>query len=134
MIHLRGVMMEKNKNQLITEVTTNFKRGVTDMLLLSLLLEGEQYAYELSKRLRQYSCGLFDIQGPSLYTVLYRLEQKGYVATREEQVGRRIRVYYRIVQEGREYLELVTREYSSITNGIASVLEKTAHAKGRSTT
>ena len=126
--------MEKNDNQLIIEVTTNFKRGVTDMLLLSLLSEGEQYAYELSKRLKQYSGGLFDIQGPSLYTVLYRLEQKGYVATREEQVGRRIRVYYRILPEGSAYMELVIREYNSITHGIVSVLEKTAQAKGESTT
>lgn len=124
--------MKRNLENQIAEATTNFKRGVTEMLLLSLLSEGEQYAYELSKQLKQHSLGLFDIQGPSLYTVLYRLEQKGYVATREEQVGRRIRVYYRILPEGSEYLELVTREYNSITHGITSVLEKTAQARATS--
>ena len=56
------------------------------MLLLSLLRQKERYAYELSKALKQTSLSLFDIQGPSLYTALYRLEQKGFLATREEPV------------------------------------------------
>jgi len=118
--------MEKNMDRHIFEMTTNFKRGATEMLLLSLLMEKEQYAYELSKALKKTSNGLFDIQGPSLYTALYRLEQKGFLATREQQVGRRIRVYYRILPEGQVYLKRTIEEYHIIKKGIASVLEITA--------
>ena len=114
--------MEKSIEQYITEVSTNFKRGATEMVILSLLAGKEQYAYELSKALKQTSQGLFDIQGPSLYTALYRMEQKGFVATREQQAGRRIRVYYRLLPEGEVYLERLIQEYRSVSKGIAAVL------------
>lgn len=114
--------MEKSIAQYITEVSTNFKRGATEMVILSLLAGKEQYAYELSKALKQTSQGLFDIQGPSLYTALYRMEQKGFVATREQQAGRRIRVYYRLLPDGEVYLERLIQEYRSVSKGIAAVL------------
>ena len=116
--------MPKDMEQQITEVSTNFKRGATEMLLLSLLEEKEQYAYELTKALKKATLGLFDIQGPSLYMALYRLEQKGFVAPREEQTGRRIRVYYRILPDGKAYLQQLIAEYESITAGIHAVLEQ----------
>lgn len=117
--------MGRDIEQQIAEVSTNFKRGATEMLLLSLLQEKEQYAYELAKALKLSTMGRFDIQGPSLYTALYRLEQKGFVATREQQAGRRIRVYYRILPEGRTYLQRLIAEYESVTAGIHAALEKT---------
>lgn len=121
--------MTKDIEQQIAEVSTNFKRGATEMLLLSLLRTREQYAYELTKALKHTSLGLFDIQGPSLYTALYRMEQKGFVATREAQVGRRIRVYYSILPEGEAYLNRLIAEYESITAGIHAVLDKSAARK-----
>lgn len=118
--------MNSDIQQHIVDVSTNFKRGSAEMLLLSLLSQGERYPYELSKELKAYSGGLFDIQGPSLYTVLYRLEQKGYVSTREVQVGRRIRVYYRLLPGGREVLEGLLREYRTTGAGIEKVLDAVA--------
>lgn len=115
--------MQKNIETYVAEASTNFKRGTTEMLLLSLLSQGEQYAYELSKTLKEQSRGLFDIQGPSLYTALYRLQERGHVATREEQVGRRIRVYYRLLPQGEEYLRLLRQEYCAVSRGIQAVLE-----------
>lgn len=114
--------MDNDIQQHIVDVSTNFKRGSAEMLLLSLLSQGERYPYELSKELKAHSGGLFDIQGPSLYTVLYRLEQKGYVSTREVQVGRRIRVYYRLLPGGQEVLAGLLREYRAIGAGIENIL------------
>lgn len=108
--------------QHIMDVSTNFKRGSAEMLLLSLLSQGERYPYELSKELKIHSGGLFDIQGPSLYMVLYRLEQKGYVSTREVQAGRRIRVYYRLLPSGEEVLAGLLREYHAFHAGIENIL------------
>ena len=81
--------MPKEIEQYLEEMAANFKRGTTEMLLLALLKDGDQYAYELSKALKKKSKGLFDIQGPTLYTALYRLQSHGFVSTREEQAGRR---------------------------------------------
>ncbi len=92
------------------------------MLLLFLLKERDWYAYELSKALKARSLEHFDIQGPSLYTILYRLQDKGFVSTRDEQAGKRIRVYYHISPAGETYLERIMREYHSVTEGITAVL------------
>ena len=117
--------MEKELDELVLEVSTNFKRGTTEMLLLSLLTIQDFYVYELSKVLKETSKGLFDIQGPSLYTVLYRLQNKGFVSSRSESVGRRTRIYYHILPEGKQYLKQVVDSYLSIDNGIMQVLSKT---------
>lgn len=114
--------MPKDMEYYVAEVVTSFKRGTTEMLLLSLLTTGDRYAYELSKALKEKSKGLFDIQGPSLYTALYRLQEREYVSTREERAGRRIRVYYHILPAGEEYLRRISEEYRAVSAGIAAVL------------
>ena len=114
--------MDKELEYYINEVTTNFKRGTTEMLLLSLLTEGDQYTYELSKALKERSHGQFDVQGPSLYTILYRMESRGFVSTWEEKIGRRPRVYYHILPEGERYLRRITEVYQTVTLGITAAL------------
>ncbi len=114
--------MDKELEYYINEVTTNFKRGTTEMLLLSLLTERDQYTYELSKALKERSHGQFDVQGPSLYTILYRMESRGFVSTWEEKIGRRPRVYYHILPEGERYLRRIKEVYQTVTQGITAVL------------
>ena len=117
--------MEKNMSAYVAEVATSFKRGTAEMLLLALLTQKDQYAYELSKALKETSKELFDIQGPSLYTVLYRMQERGFVSTWSEQVGRRTRIYYHILPEGEEYLRRITQEYLNVNHGVLEVLQAT---------
>ena len=117
--------MEKNMSAYVAEVATSFKRGTAEMLLLALLTQKDQYAYELSKALKETSKELFDIQGPSLYTVLYRMQERGFVSTWTEQVGRRTRIYYHILPEGEEYLRRITQEYLNVNHGVLEVLQST---------
>lgn len=122
--------MDAELEKIVSEVTTNFKRGTTELLLLTLLAQKECYAYELSKALKEKSKGLFDIQGPSLYTVLYRMEGRGFVAMREEKLGRRTRIYYRLLPRGAEFLQAITQAYQNVTAGINGVLDDTRHEGG----
>lgn len=113
---------------LIQEITTNFKRGTTEMLILALLCKQDYYAYQLTKELTRLSGGLFDIQGPSLYTALYRLQNRGFLSTWTEQVGKRSRIYYHILPEGERFLFDILQEYRSIQSGINQVLASTVDA------
>ena len=110
----------------VFEVTTNFKRGTAEMLLLTLLLKEDQYAYELSKKLKAASHNAFDIHGPSLYTILYRLEEKGLVTTWTKELGKRPRYYYHITELGKQCLKRIREEYLSVTEGIHAVLQQDA--------
>lgn len=117
--------MEKNISAYVAEVATSFKRGTAEMLLLALLTQKDQYAYELSKALKETSKELFDIQGPSLYTVLYRMQERGFVSTWSEQIGRRTRIYYHILPSGEEYLRSIMQEYMNVNHGVMEVLKTT---------
>ncbi|MEU6159347.1 PadR family transcriptional regulator [Streptomyces sp. NPDC047130] len=78
-------------------------KGVLDLLVLSCLVDGESYGYEIAKKLDD--AGLGHIRGGTLYPVLNRLETAGLVRAEfraaERGPGRR---YYELTPEGRTCL------------------------------
>ena len=113
--------MEKTTEDYVSEVMSSFKRGTAEMLLLSLLKVKDMYTYELSKQLKKLTKSQFEMQGPAMYTVLYRMEARGYVTTRTEMVGKRRRVYYHLEDEGREYLRQITDGYRLVNDCVNTV-------------
>lgn len=55
------------------------KKGVLEMLVLSTVCEGPTYGYELLGRLKDRSGGLFTLKEGTLYPILYRLEDDGFI-------------------------------------------------------
>lgn len=104
-------------------VSDNIKRGTIDVLVLTLLKQGDMYGYQISQELDQQSRGLYTLQETSLYPTLYRLEDKGMIESRRELVGRRrTRVYYHITEKGVEYLQRIRRDYLSLNRGVLYIL------------
>lgn len=105
-------------------VSENLKRGVTELVLLSLLSQQDMYGYEMSQELQTRSGGKFILQESSMYPTLYRLEDKGYITVTKQQVGkRRTRMYYHLEPCGLEYLQGSLAEYLSMQEGIRSILD-----------
>lgn len=101
----------------------NLKRGTIELMLLTLLKEGDKYGYELSQTLEERSDGLFTIKESTMYPTLYRLQSKGLITDRQEKVGvRRTRVYYHLEAKGEEYLQEIQKEYVSLNRGIFKIL------------
>ena len=104
-------------------VSDNLKRGTVELLLLTLLQEQDMYGYQLSQELGERSEGLFVLQEASMYTILYRLVEKGLISDRQELVGRRrTRVYYHVEPDGATYLTQIRRDYFSVNRGVLNVL------------
>lgn len=55
------------------------KKGALELLVLSLLCQKPAYGYELLTTLKQRSGGLFTLKEGTLYPILYRLEDDGYI-------------------------------------------------------
>ena len=55
------------------------KKGVLDMLVLELLCREPSYGYELLTRLKEETNGLFCVKEGTLYPILYRLEDDGFI-------------------------------------------------------
>ncbi len=105
-------------------VSENLKRGVTELVLLSLLSQRDMYGYEMSQELQTRSDGKFILQESSMYPTLYRLEDKGYITVTKQQVGkRRTRMYYHLEPCGLEYLQSSLTEYLTMQEGIRGILD-----------
>lgn len=60
----------------------------------------------------------------SLYPILYRLTELGYITDYTKLVGkRRTRRYYHMEDSGREYYKEILNDYEVITKGIANILD-----------
>ncbi len=55
------------------------KKGVLELLVLKLLCRRASYGYELLSVLKDSSGGLFSLKEGTLYPILYRLEDEGYI-------------------------------------------------------
>ncbi|MCL1882575.1 MAG: PadR family transcriptional regulator [Defluviitaleaceae bacterium] len=78
-------------------------RGHTDIIVLSVLLKGDNYGYEIHKSIIERLNGEYELKEATLYSSYKRLESDGYVTSfwgDESQGGRR--KYYRITERGRE--------------------------------
>ena len=100
------------------------KKGAADLLVLSLLSERERHGYELAKRIEQRSGGALVFHVASLYTLLYRLEERGLIRGRwVEKPGERRRRFYRLTPQGEKAVEQQRREWKRFVLAVDQVLE-----------
>ena len=106
-------------------LTDELKKGSAEFLLLS-LLEGERrHGYELQKLIEARSKGVISFHVASLYPLLYRMEDRGWIVGRwVEKAGERRRRFYRLTPEGRTALAAQReswREFVTAINRISGV-------------
>lgn len=103
----------------------NYQRGVIMLVILSLLSQEDMYGYQLVQEMSQQSYGALNTKEGSLYPILYKLLDQGYVSDRKVLVGRRMtRVYYHLEPRGKEYLQALTEEYRAVARGVQDILER----------
>ncbi len=102
----------------------SFRRGVLSLVILSLLKQEDMYGYQLVQETQRQSGGLLTTQEGSLYPVLYRLLDEGYISDRKVLVGKRLqRVYYHLEKAGEEYLNKLIKEYQDTIQGVLRIVE-----------
>jgi PadR family transcriptional regulator, regulatory protein PadR len=100
------------------------KRGTLEMILLKLLLERQMYGYELVSTLEKRAGPSFKIKEGTLYPVLYRLENAGFVETRWETLDRGVpRKYYTITRSGERQFEKLKIEWENFSKTINELIE-----------
>ena len=81
------------------------KKGSAELLILSLVEGRARHGYEISKLIEARSGGSLRFHIASLYPLLYRLEERGWIRGRwVEKPGERRRRFYRLTREGRRVL------------------------------
>lgn len=105
------------------DTLVTLKRGLTEILALKLLLEGDQYGYQFVRLIRSRSDGDISLTEGALYTTLYRLEAAGHVTSEDVLVGlKRRRRYYKITDSGKKYAKSEIEKYERLSGGVMKVL------------
>ena len=59
----------------------SFKRGCTEILVLYLLTKEDLYGYQITQLFNEKSGGRFTMLEGTLYLILYKLVESGYLST-----------------------------------------------------
>jgi transcriptional regulator len=101
----------------------NLKRGSMELLILSTLERRTRHGYEIGKLLERRSGGRLEFRVSTLYTVLYRMEQSGWIKGRwVEKAGQRRRCYYALTTEGTKVLAEQKREWKAFSAVVNEVI------------
>ena len=89
-------------------------RGHTDAIILTQLIRGDNYGYEINKNIQARTNGACSFKEATLYTAFKRLEQNGFITSNwgSEGAGARRR-YYSITEAGRKYWEEARAEWQT---------------------
>lgn len=96
-------------------------KGILDLCVLGILVDGEAYGYEIAGRLAERGIG--EIKGGTLYPALTKLENDG-LATGIWRAGDGgpNRKYYRITQAGAAYLAQESAGWHALTASAAALM------------
>ena len=99
------------------------KRGSMEMLILATLEGHTRHGYEIGKLIESRSAGRLEFLVSSLYSVLYRMEHKGWIKGRwVEKTGERRRCYYTLTTEGEKVLIRQRKEWEAFTMAVEDVM------------
>ncbi|NLV75901.1 MAG: PadR family transcriptional regulator [Tissierellia bacterium] len=96
-----------------------FKKGVLELCVLSLLIQRDFYGYELVEFISKY----INISEGTIYPLLRRFRKERYVTTylQESQEGPP-RKYYRITEEGEKAYKELLEEWENFTIGVNKII------------
>ena len=101
-------------------------QGTLDLLILRSLLLKPQHGWGISKRIRQLSDDVLQVNQGSLYPALYRLADRGWITAEwgVSEEGRRARIYT-LTAAGRKQLKMEQSEWRRFSGAIEAVLQGT---------
>jgi transcriptional regulator len=89
----------------LSTLDRELKKGAAELLLLSVLEAQPRHGYELGKLIEALSGGRLVFHLDSLYPLLYRLEERGWIkGSWVEKPGERRRRFYRLTPKGQRVL------------------------------
>ena len=105
-----------------TSPDREWKKGSAELLVLSLLEDQPRHGYDISKLIQIRSGGFLRFHVTSLYPLLYRLEDHGWITSRwVEKAEQRRRRYYSLTPEGRKVLRSQRKSWKEFVAAMSLV-------------
>ena len=100
-------------------MNTQFKKGALELCVLSQLIGGDKYGYELTEKIS----GVMSIASGTLYPILRKLKAEDYVVTYlvESESGP-ARKYYKLTDKGKQYQTDVRQEWEAFASAVNQLI------------
>jgi transcriptional regulator len=99
-------------------------QGTLDLLVLKTLSAGPLHGYRIAQRIQQLSDEVLRIEEGSLYPALYRMEQKGLIASEwGVSENNRQAKFYKLTRKGRREMEEEAASWDRLSAAVARVLK-----------
>ena len=98
------------------------KKGSAELIILSIVEARPRHGYEISRLIDVRSGGTLTFHVASLYPLLYRLEERGWLqGSWVEKPGQRRRRFYRLTTEGRRVLMRQRKTWRTFVRAIGLI-------------
>lgn len=107
----------------MSDPKSDLLQGTLDMLILKIVALGPIHGYGISRRIRQISKDVLQVQQGSLYPALHRLEKRGWLAADwgESENGRQAK-FYRLSAQGRKQLLAEQSNWDRLSEAVALIM------------
>jgi PadR family transcriptional regulator, regulatory protein PadR len=101
-------------------------QGTLDLLILKSLALDELHGMGISRRIEQFTNGMFEAKAGSLFPALQRMEKAGWLVSSwgESDTNRRV-TFNRLTRAGRKQLHTESDRWERISVAVASTLRAT---------
>jgi PadR family transcriptional regulator, regulatory protein PadR len=100
------------------------KKGSMELLVLSMLTDRPRHGYEIGQTIELRSGGRLEFKVSTLYPVLARMENRGWIVGRwVEKAGERRRCFYSLTADGRRVLAQQREQWQEFITAVGLVVE-----------
>ena len=110
----------------MTKDRTDLMQGTLELLILKTLAREDMHGYGIAQRIHQAVDDLLRVEDGSLYPALYRMEERGWIASDwgVSENNRRAK-FYRLTRKGRQQLAAQAVNWERISQAVMRVLQAT---------
>ena len=108
----------------MAKVRTDLMQGTLELLILKTLSRDPMHGYGIAQRIHEAVDDLLKVEDGSLYPALYRMEERGWIASEwgVSDNNRRAK-FYRLTKAGRKRLEGERANWERVSQAIGRILE-----------
>lgn len=98
-------------------------KGTLKTIILKLLKENKRmYGYEITQKVKDLTGNKIQLTEGALYPSLHALEAEGILTTETEFIGKRVRKYYTLSEEGKIRSDEKINEFADFMNTMKALL------------
>src|SRR6266536_3649714 len=108
----------------IANTRTDLLQGTLELLILKTLSREQMHGYGIAQRIHETVDDLLKVEDGSLYPALYRMEERGWIASKwgTSENNRRAK-FYKLTRAGRQQLEAQSVNWQRVSRAVKRVLQ-----------